>query len=133
MEARIEALESDPHHLNLTTELNVLKQEIVVLRNETDATRERQTLAIGEGIEKVERAERRISATLARARKELKKRGYEDPGLEAEAHEFHDVNGAGGEEQRLPAVREALAVADEQASSIPNVPLATLQRARGIS
>jgi len=125
MEGRIKALESTPptppHNCATREELDITNDKV-----------KRLVGAIDEGIARVDRSEKRINATLARARKELKKRGYEDPGLEAEAAEFRDVNGAGSEEQRLPAVRAALAEAEEQASSIPGVPLATLQRARGI-
>lgn len=90
------------------------------------------TLAVAEGIESVTRKERRIAATLARARKELKKLGYENAGLEAESEELQPIDATGGEEQGLPAVREALATTGEEASSIEGVPLATMQRVRGM-
>jgi len=55
------------------------------------------TFAVAEGIERVERYERRIKATIKRARKEFAERGFESPGLEAEAHELREI-GANGEQ-----------------------------------
>jgi len=67
---------------------------------------DRLTLALAEGIEKVERKERRIDAVIGRARKELKDSGLESPALEAEAHELRIVHGTGSEESGMPPVRE---------------------------
>jgi len=91
------------------------------------------TLAVAEGIESVSRKERRIAATLARARKDLKKLGYENAGLEAEASELNEIDATGSDEQRVPAMREAVGAAIEQASSIRGVPLETLRRYRGLT
>jgi len=91
----------------------------------------RLTVAVDEGIERVGRSERRINATVARARKELKKLGYEDPGLEAEAAELRLVDGGGGEGGELPEVREGVEPADAP-SSIRGVSAAQLRRVRGI-
>jgi len=92
---------------------------------------EQLTLAVAEGIERVDRAENRIKATIARARKQLKESGFESPGLDAEAHDLRLVDGTGGEERGVPAVRDEVAQPAEQASSVEGVPLATLQRVRG--
>jgi len=64
------------------------------------------TLATSEGIERVERAERRIRATVARARKELAAEGFESPALEAEAAELRLVDGNGSEELGVQPLRE---------------------------
>ena len=89
-------------------------------------------LALSEGIERVDRADRRIKATVARARKELKDRGYEDPGLEAEAHELRIVDGDGGEQGELPTVPSEVEQAAGEPSSIRGVSASTLQRVRGL-
>jgi len=125
MEARIEALESTPppppHNCASREELDVIGEKV-----------KRLVGAIDEGIARVDRSEKRISATLARARKELKKRGYEDAGIEAEANEFRELDGAGSEEQGMPAVRDALAEAASQASSVRGVTTEQLQKVRGL-
>lgn len=77
------------------------------------------TLATAEGIERVDRAERRIRNTVQRARKELAAEGFESPGLEAEAAELRLVDGSGGEEEGLPPVREGVVPDEPQPAGIP--------------
>lgn len=67
-----------------------------------------QTHAISEGIERTARAERRVAATVSRARKELEGRGFTDPGLDAEDKELRVVDGAGGAPVGLQAMPEAV-------------------------
>jgi len=62
------------------------------------------TLAVAEGIQHVDRAEKRINGAVTRARRQLREAGLEHPGLEAEAADLHVVHGGGGEEVRLPPV-----------------------------
>lgn len=64
-----------------------------------------QTLAIAEGIERVDRAERRVRAAVGRARKRMEDLGYVDEGLEAEAAQLREIDGDDGQEQRLLALR----------------------------
>jgi len=90
------------------------------------------TAAVGEGIQRVERDERRIKATVARARKELADSGFEHEGLEAEATDLRLVDGAGGDEQGVPAVPEELAGDSDTPSSVPGVSVEELQRIRGL-
>jgi len=59
------------------------------------------TLAVAEGIQHVDRAERRIAGTVARARKLLAESGVESPGLEAEAYELRLLDGDSGKEPRV--------------------------------
>jgi len=87
--------------------------------------------AVSEGIERTDRAERRIHATIKRARKELKARGLEDPGLEAEGYELRLVDGERGADGEVPAVPESVEPASEEASSIKGVSAQTLARVRG--
>lgn len=89
-------------------------------------------IAVAEGIERVDRSERRVRSTVARARKELKARGYDDPGLEAEAFELRDVNGDGGGAGGVPVVPEAVEPPSEQASTVRGVSVEQLRRARGL-
>ena len=88
-------------------------------------------LAVSEGIERVDRSERRIKATVARARKELAARGFDDPGLEAEAHELRVVDGDGGADGGVPAVSEEVAEVDGAPSSIRGVSAAQLRQRWG--
>jgi len=89
------------------------------------------TIALSEGIERTDRAERRIKATVTRARKELKARGYDDPGLDAEAYELQQVNGDRGDEAGVLPVRAPVEQSAEPASSIRGVSAAHLSRVRG--
>ena len=89
-------------------------------------------LAVSEGIERTERAERRVQATVKRARKELSERGLSDPGLEAENQELSDIDGDRGGNGEVPAVRAPVAPVAPQASSVPGVPLDTMARFRGL-
>lgn len=142
IKSRIEALESNPLPVDVGPALDTLREEIVALRATQDASSNRVellegkmkdlTLAVAEGIENVARKERRIGATLARARKELRDRGYEDPGLDAEAHELSLVDGAGGESDGVRRVPEDVEDAKEEASSIKGVTKEELRRARGM-
>lgn len=88
-------------------------------------------IALSEGIERTDRAERRVKATVARARKELKARGYEDPGLDAEAYELREVHGEGSEEQGVLPMRTAVAEPHEDPSSIRGVSRGQLRRVTG--
>lgn len=101
------------------------------LRTQADQVK-RLTLGLAEGIEKVERKERRIDAVIGRARKELADSGVESPALEAENTELRLVDGTGGEEQGVPTVREELANFADAPSSVPGVTKAQLRAIRGM-
>jgi len=88
--------------------------------------------AVADGIERVDRSERRVIATLKRGRKELAEHGLESAGLEAEVAELQLVDGTGGEEQGMPAVREEVAADGGTPSSVPGVSVEQLLRARGL-
>ena len=89
------------------------------------------TFAVSEGIERTDRAERRIRNAIQRARKELASRGFDDPGLEAEAHELRIVDGDGGKDGGLPAVSEEVAAVGGEASSIKGVSAEILRKRWG--
>lgn len=82
--------------------LDALSSQVGDLRERMD----RLTIAVAEGIEHVERAERRVRATVARARRELSEDGVAHPGLEAEHAQLRDGDGDGGEERGVQPVRE---------------------------
>ena len=140
---RLEQLESRPHPSDIRAELDTAQEVIVALRSLQDAqivqldlfeTKLKDlTLAVAEGIENVARKERRIASTLARARKELAERGLEAEGIDAEIRELSDVDGAGSEEPRLPAVPSEVAVDEPEVSSIEGVPLYVMRAVRGLS
>lgn len=89
------------------------------------------THAISEGIERTDRAERRIKATVRRARKELSEAGLTDPGVDAENLELRLLDGEGGDGGKLPPLRENMEPPENGASSVRGVTLEQLQRARG--
>ncbi len=89
------------------------------------------TFAVSEGIERTDRAERRVRGVIQRARKELGARGYEDPGLEAEDYELRKVNGDGGKDGGVPIVPEEVATVEPEASSIHGVSAAILRKRWG--
>jgi len=112
----------------LTETIATFAESIEQLNNEIKETR----LAVSEGIERVDRSERRIKATVARARSELESRGYKDPGLDAEAFELRDIDGNGSDESGLPAVPETVVESASQISSIRGVATEQLRRVRGL-
>lgn len=89
------------------------------------------TFAVEEGIERVSRSERRVIASIKRARKELSDAGFESPSLEAEAEELRIVDGKGSDGRRLPEVQPDMGEPDREASSIRGVSAAELNRVRG--
>ncbi len=146
---RLEHLESEPIsspvkleiEKHVAIQLGELSRELESVRGfsagvhgqvgELEKKVEGWTLAIAEGIERVDRSERRIHATIKRARKELKALGYEDAGLEAEAAELRKVDGEGSTDGGVPDVQQSVEPALEEASSIRGVSAALLKRVRG--
>lgn len=64
-----------------------------------------QNLAIADGIERVDRAERRVRSAVSRARKRMADLGYVDEGLEAEAEGLREIDGDEGAGEGMPAMR----------------------------
>jgi hypothetical protein len=92
---------------------------------------EDQTLAIAEGIERVDRAEKRVVETVRRAKRRADQAGYTDPGVEAEVAALERGDGAGSEPGQLSLVQPDVAAAAETSSSVKGVSREQLQRARG--
>ena len=70
-------------------------------------------IAVDEGIQRVDRSERRVRAVVQRARKRLEDLGYEDEGLEAEARELRLVNGADSPAQPMQPVQQGVAAGEQ--------------------
>ena len=87
--------------------------------------------ALAEGIERVDRSERRIRATVARAQKKLEEAGYEDAGVEAEVAGLQLVDVRGSEDVAMRVVPEDVETDADSPSSIPGVSAETLAKARG--
>ena len=129
--ARLERLESAPTPGDRVTNLEELASaQERTLADQQQKTKE-LTFAVSEGIERTDRAERRIRNAIQRARKELGKLGYEDPGLEAEAHELRIVDGDGGTDGGVPPVSEEVAEVEGAASSIRGVSAETPRKRWG--
>lgn len=86
-------------------------------------------LAVSDGIERTDRAERRISATVRRAKKSLEEAGHYDSGVEAEYLDLRIVDGEGS--QPLPAVQQDMELGESHPSSVAGVSAEILARARG--
>jgi len=129
--ARLERVESAPTAGDRVTNLEELasaqERELELLTQKTKDL----TFAVSEGIERTDRAERRIRNAIQRARKELGKLGYEDPGLEAEASELRLVNGEGSGDGGLPVVPEEVAGVGGAPSSIKGVTADQLRKRWG--
>jgi len=129
--ARLERVESAPTPGDRVVNL----EELASSQERTLADQQQKikdlTFAVSEGIERTDRAERRIRNAIQRARKELAARGFDDPGLEAEDHELRVVDGDGGTDGGVPAVSEEVAAVEPEASSIRGVSAAQLRRRWG--
>ena len=115
----------------LQTDIDTNGRDLIELTEHVDAHddwRKEIVIAVSEGIERTDRAERRIKATVQRARKQLETLGYDDPGLEAEAVELRLLDGDGSEKSELPPVSTPV---EESASSVRGVSAETMRRARG--
>jgi len=129
--ARLERLESAPTPGDRVSNLEKLASAQERALEGQQQTIKDLTFAVSEGIERTDRAERRIRNAIQRARKELAARGFDDPGLEAEAHELRVVDGDGGSDGGVPAVSEEVAEVESAPSSIRGVSADQLRRRWG--
>lgn len=90
---------------------------------------EELTVALDQGILRVQRSENRVRAIVQGARKELAEDGFKHPGLEAEASQLRDVDGEGVDADQLPLVPDEVAEPPNTPSSIPGVTAEQLARA----
>ena len=91
-----------------------------------------QTLAIAEGIERVDRSERRVDATVQRAQKKFAAAGHEDIAVEAEAEGLRLLHGDGIGTGEVQAVQPRVDNPGDQPSSVPGITVAQLQKVRGL-
>jgi len=124
------ALSSDDSELRAAHDS--LDEDLSQLRTLFEDRLKRLTIAVADGIEHIDRKEKRIDATVGRARAQLAEHDLTSPGLDAEASEIQLVDGAGSEEQGVPAVREEVAGLAEAPSSVPGVTRAQLRAIRGM-
>tara|TARA_Y100000310_G_C20405773_1_gene679591 strand:+ start:68 stop:508 length:441 start_codon:yes stop_codon:yes gene_type:complete len=64
------------------------------------------TLALSEGIEHVDRSERRVRAVIQSAKRRMAAAGYEDPGVDAEDGQIQRIDAERGEREELQLVPE---------------------------
>jgi len=118
----------------LHTSIDSTHADVVELMEQVDGFdhwRKEIVIAVSEGIERTDRAERRIAATVQRARKKLEALGFTDDAVEAESVELRLLDGDGSEKSGVPAVSAEVANDEPEGSSVRGVPLETLKRARG--
>jgi len=86
------------------------------------------TLAVDEGIRRIDRAESRVQKTVTSARRQLREAGIEHAGIEAEYEELHE-----GDDPGIPA-QEVLtlspAVVDDGPSGVPGLSRSALAEIR---
>lgn len=89
-------------------------------------------IAVAEGIERVDRSERRIGATIKRAQEKLAASGFSDPGVDSEIEGLRVLDGDGVDIGGLPALQPSLDDPRDQPSSVPGLTIGQLQRVRGL-
>jgi len=135
--APVPALNLDPLHRQLADQWDshrVLQSQVEALGSAVEGMADKlkdYAFALSEGIERTDRAERRIKATVARARKSLQERGLEDPNLESEAFALRERDGDGGEEDGVLKLPAPVGDSPGEASSIRGVTAETLRKVRG--
>ena len=122
----------DPRVLRL---LEDLRADIDARLSAYAANLDQLRTAVAHGIENEVRREKRIAATIRRARQELEDSGLRDPALEAEYGQLSVLDGAGSDGSGLPAVSDDLgqdpgSSPENEPSSVPGVTVGQLQRAR---
>lgn len=85
-----------------------LTANLAKLDEETKIALARLTKAVAEGIDHVDRNEKRVRGILTGARNRFASAGYEDPGVEAEIESLPSVDERERPEEELPAVSEDL-------------------------
>jgi hypothetical protein len=132
LQTQIESLTaSQEAHSQFAFDMGSITTDLTKRINDLDRTMAETREAVAHGIQHVDRSERRIKATITRARAQLKTLGYEDPGLEAESVELQLVDDRGEPESGVPPVSEEVGEPAVETSSIAGVSRAQLLRVRG--
>jgi len=87
-----------------------------------------QKLALSEGIQRVDRAEKRVQKTVTSARRLVRDSGLEHAGIEAEYEEIHEGDDSGVDAKEVLALPEA--VVHDGPSGIPGLSKAALAEIR---
>jgi hypothetical protein len=119
-----EAREPYVHPPAIDPALPEMRQAIESNAHEIDRLR----LAVADGIERVDRAEKRVRKTVYGARKLLSDNGIEHAALEAEVAEIRERDGEASEQVELPEVQPD--VEPDRPTGIPGVSRAHLARLR---
>lgn len=106
----------------LEHQLAELEQDTRHLEQDTEERIRRLTAAIAEGIEHVDRSERRVRAVVQRAQQRLRESGFEDAGLEAEAAELRRIDAEGSAAEGMQTVLEDVDDGAEPAFDFRGVP-----------
>ena len=104
---------------DLRTSLLDLGEVIEVLRADYATWKADINLAVAEGIQNVGRAEKRIQATIRRAKEQLEEHGMESAGLEAEYRDLQSVHGNGSDQIELPEVPPSVADCGDRFAAFP--------------
>jgi len=143
---RLDRLETDPIPpkmpeamqqiiVGLGSDWQKTSKQITDLLEDVDALAQAHkdiVIAVAEGIERVDRSERRIQGTIKRAQKKLADHGFVDEGLDAEVDQLQLIDGDRGKEPGVQPVRDEVASVKETPSSIEGVTLEQLRKARGL-
>lgn len=76
-------------------------------------------IAVDEGIQHVDRSERRVRAVVQRAKSRLADLGYEDEGVEAEHRALSLVHAGDGGEESMPPVQQSVADPGDRFAAFP--------------
>jgi len=93
---------------SLSEALGALHAEHADTRENLRQTTKELTLAIAEGIERVDRSERRVRSAVGRAKKRLEDAGFEDAGVDAEAESLRYGDGGGSDGQGVLPLRASV-------------------------
>jgi len=89
----------------------VTTNDLAMMNSRFHAEVESLRFAIAEGIERTDRAEKRVQKTIAGSRRLLRESGLEDPKLEAEASQLHERDEDRSPRRELPPVPKGVAQA----------------------
>jgi len=127
IQASVEAIAGSIHQLEIPWPDQTGPSEdprIAVLENKlTDLT-----MALSDGIQRVQRSENRVRAIVQGAKRDLAEAGFEHAGVEAEAAELRRVDGSDSEAEQVPTVPQDVADDQRGPSSIPGVSVGELRR-----
>lgn len=117
--------------LDIAAEVPSQREKIDAIRKDLERWHVELITAVAEGIDRVDRAESRVQATLSSAEKKFKKAGFEAPGVEAEIEGLRLLDGAGSGEGGMLPVQEGVESDGGRPSPVPGLTLGELKQVRG--